>query len=78
MIATLFEKELQRNQEGLTEAITEAAEMINKSKRPVFIAGVELKRYRLSSSLKKLIEKVRIPPSLLLLLTSLCFPILNL
>jgi len=46
---------------ALQECITEAATMLNKSRRPVILAGVEVHRFGLQDSLIELVEKTRIP-----------------
>jgi len=56
-----MEMEFQRDNDGLQEAVAEAVEMINTAQHPIFIAGVELKRYRLQDSFKRLVEKSGIP-----------------
>ncbi|MEW6354929.1 MAG: thiamine pyrophosphate-binding protein [Planctomycetota bacterium] len=53
--------------ETLQEAIAEATRMINASKRPVIIAGVEVHRFGLQDSLVKLIQKTNIPVAATLL-----------
>lgn len=45
----------------LAEAIQEASSMINASKRPIIIAGVELHRFGLQRDLLQLVEKTGIP-----------------
>jgi len=45
----------------LAEAVAEAVEMINASKRPVIIAGVEVHRFGLQDSLLKLVKKINVP-----------------
>ncbi len=45
----------------LNEALREACQMINASKRPVIIAGIELHRFGLQEELLELIEKTRLP-----------------
>ncbi len=47
--------------EALREAITEAAATINRAKRPVIIAGVEIHRFGLQDAVIKLAEKHEIP-----------------
>jgi TPP-dependent 2-oxoacid decarboxylase len=53
--------------DALCEAIHEAAEMINRAKQPVIIAGIELHRFGLQEVLVRLIEKTNIPVAALLL-----------
>jgi TPP-dependent 2-oxoacid decarboxylase len=43
------------------EALSEAVEMINHSRQPVLVAGVELLRYGMQNTFKKLVEKTNIP-----------------
>lgn len=45
----------------LAEAIDETIEMINYSKKPVILAGVEIHRYGLQNKLLTLVEKFKIP-----------------
>jgi indolepyruvate decarboxylase len=46
---------------ALKEALHEAVDMINASKKPVIIAGVELHRFGLQDTLLRFLEKSRIP-----------------
>ncbi len=46
---------------ALQECITEATNMLNKSQRPVILAGVEVHRFGLQDALIELVEKTRIP-----------------
>jgi TPP-dependent 2-oxoacid decarboxylase len=43
------------------EALSEAVEMINHAKQPVLVAGVELLRYGMQNTFKRLVEKTNIP-----------------
>lgn len=43
------------------EALREAEEMINQAGQPVILAGVELLRYGMHESMRKLVEKTNIP-----------------
>ena len=45
----------------MQEALAEAIEMINSSKQPVVIAGVEIHRFGLQNKLLQLIAKTNIP-----------------
>jgi indolepyruvate decarboxylase len=54
-------KEFQSDPENLTEALSEATEWINESKRPVIWAGVEIARFGLGERLMKFIETTGIP-----------------
>lgn len=45
----------------LKAAVAEAVEMLNRSKRPVILAGVEVHRFGLQNELIQLAEKTRIP-----------------
>lgn len=45
----------------LRECIAEAATMIDRSRRPVILAGVEVHRFGLQDALIELVEKTRIP-----------------
>lgn len=47
----------------LREALNETIDMINSSKRPVILAGVEIQRFGLQNELLHLIEKLKIPVS---------------
>lgn len=51
------------NKNALAEALEEATEMVNASKRPVIIAGVEVHRFGLRRELLKLAEGSGIPMS---------------
>jgi len=57
------EGELQekRDIESMQEALSEAIEMINSSKQPVIIAGVEIHRFGLQDKLLQLVTKTNIP-----------------
>ncbi len=46
---------------ALHECIAEAATMLNRSRRPVILAGVEIHRFGLQDTLIKLVENTRIP-----------------
>lgn len=46
---------------ALQECIAEAAMMLNQSRRPVILAGVEIHRFGLQDALIELVEKTRIP-----------------
>ena len=46
---------------ALQECIAEAAAMLNQSRRPVILAGVEVHRFGLQDALVELVEKTRIP-----------------
>ena len=43
------------------EALSEAVEMINQSRQPVLVAGVELLRYGMHTAFRKLAEKINVP-----------------
>jgi TPP-dependent 2-oxoacid decarboxylase len=47
--------------DSLQEALSEATAMINSSKQPVIIAGVEIHRFRLQNKLLELADKANIP-----------------
>ncbi len=49
------------NTNALNEALHEAKEMINASKKPVIIAGIELHRFGLQEDLLRFIESICIP-----------------
>ncbi|MDO9543057.1 MAG: thiamine pyrophosphate-binding protein [Kiritimatiellia bacterium] len=45
----------------LSEAVKEAADMINSAKNPVIIAGVEILRFELAAETMKLVETIELP-----------------
>lgn len=49
------------DEETLSEAVREAADMINSAKNPVIIAGVEILRFQLAGETLKLVETVELP-----------------
>jgi len=49
------------DKKALKEALAEAVEMINKSRRPVVLADVEMHRFGLQNALVKLVENTNIP-----------------
>ena len=55
------------NPDALGEALHEAADMINRAKQPVIIAGIELHRFGLQDALLQLIEKTNMPVAAMLL-----------
>jgi indolepyruvate decarboxylase len=57
------EEEVQekRDIDSMQEALSEAIEMINSSKQPVIIAGVEIHRFGLQDKLLQLVTKTNIP-----------------
>ena len=52
---------LKSDEDALRELVAEAAEMINSSKKPVIIAGIEMHRFGLRKEVLKLAEKTKIP-----------------
>jgi len=52
---------------ALAECIAEAVEMLNASKRPVILAGVEVHRFGLQDALVELVERTQIPVAATLL-----------
>ncbi|MFL6329040.1 MAG: alpha-keto acid decarboxylase family protein [Nitrososphaeraceae archaeon] len=50
-----------RDIDSMQEALSEAIEMINSSKQPVIIAGVEIHRFGLQDKLLQLVTKTNIP-----------------
>lgn len=54
-------KEFSSDLENLKEALGEVVEWINKSKRPVILAGVEVARFGLGDALMKFAEQTNIP-----------------
>ena len=52
---------LTSNQESLTECVAEVAEMLNKAKNPVILAGVELLRFGLGKETLSLVETIEVP-----------------
>jgi indolepyruvate decarboxylase len=69
--ANAVSKPLERQDTGdpdpLREALHEAVEMINASRRPVILAGIELHRFGLQQALVELVEKTSIPVAATLL-----------
>jgi indolepyruvate decarboxylase len=57
----LSEKESATEIGSMEESLSEAAAMINSSKKPIIIAGVEIHRFRLQDKLLQLIDKTNIP-----------------
>lgn len=55
------EERYQTNIDSMKEALAEAATMINSSKRPVIIAGVEIHRFGIQDKLLQLTDKTNIP-----------------
>ena len=55
------------DKQALQEGLAEAVEMINRSRKPVIIAGVEMHRFGLGSEVVKLAEKAQIPMTATLL-----------
>src|ERR671933_254405 len=55
------DEEQKTDRDSLREALSEAMEMINNSKQPVIIAGVELHRFGLQHKLLQLTTKTNIP-----------------
>lgn len=49
------------NPDALAEAITETVNLINVSRQPVILAGIEIHRFELQETLLKLVEKTNIP-----------------
>ncbi len=54
-------KPRESSSKALFEAVAETVAMINASKRPVILAGVEIHRYNLQETLVELINKTQIP-----------------
>ncbi len=52
---------------ALDECVAEAAALLNASKRPVILAGVEVHRFGLQEALAELVERTRIPVAATLL-----------
>lgn len=52
---------LESDDDALQESIDEAAEMMNNSRKPVIIAGVEMHRFGLREEVLKLAEQTKIP-----------------
>lgn len=55
------------DQQALSEAVEEAVELLEKSQRPVILAGVELHRYGIADQLSSLLEQTGYPFSTTLL-----------
>ena len=58
---TKEEEEYETDMDSMQEAIAEAVAMINSSKRPVIIAGVEIQRFGLQDKLLQLAIRANIP-----------------
>jgi indolepyruvate decarboxylase len=58
---TKREEEYETDMDSMQEAIAEAVAMINSSKRPVIIAGVEIQRFGLQDKLLQLAIRANIP-----------------
>ena|ERR1051326_7996517 len=58
---TKEEEEYETDMDSMQEAIAEAVAMINSSKRPVIIAGVEIQRFALQDKLLQLAIRANIP-----------------
>ena len=58
---TTKEEEYETDMDSMQEAIAEAVAMINSSKRPVIIAGVEIQRFGLQDKLLQLAIRANIP-----------------
>lgn len=56
-----YKIETKSDQSILEECVAEAAELINKAKNPVVIAGVELLRFGLTNSVLDLVERIELP-----------------
>jgi len=52
---------IETDKQALEEALNEAVQLIQASKKPVIIADVELKRYHLEKEFLDLVDKTRIP-----------------
>jgi TPP-dependent 2-oxoacid decarboxylase len=61
--STIYSKtaKVEEDRDSLQEALGEATEMINNSKQPVIVAGVELHRFGLQDKLLQLTTKTNIP-----------------
>ena len=55
------EQEYRTDMHSMQEALSEATTMINSSKKPIIIAGVEIHRFGLQGVLLQLIDKTNIP-----------------
>jgi TPP-dependent 2-oxoacid decarboxylase len=58
---TKVEEEYETDMDSMQEALVEATAMMNSSKHPVIIAGVEIHRFGLQDKLLQLTEKTNIP-----------------
>jgi indolepyruvate decarboxylase len=58
---TKVEEEYETDMDSMQEALAEATAMINSSKQPVIIAGVEIHRFGLQDKLLQLTDKTNIP-----------------
>src|SRR5215467_8757386 len=59
--STPYSKIYETDTDSMQEAVAEATAMINSSKQPVIIAGVEIHRLELQNKLLKLADKTNIP-----------------
>ena len=55
------EEHKESNKQALEEAIAETASLLNKARKPVIIAGVEVHRFHLQEELKQLAEHFNLP-----------------
>jgi len=58
---TPYSKTYETDTDSMEEALAEATAMINSSKQPVIIAGVEIHRFELQDKLLQLADKTNIP-----------------
>jgi len=49
------------DKETLEEALNEAVSLIESAKKPIFVADVEIRRYKMNEDFKRLVEKTGIP-----------------
>jgi TPP-dependent 2-oxoacid decarboxylase len=58
---TKVEEEYETDMDSMQEALAEATAMINSSKQPVIVAGIEIHRFGLQDKLLQLTDKTNIP-----------------
>jgi TPP-dependent 2-oxoacid decarboxylase len=58
---TLYSKTYETDTDSMQEAVAEATAMINSSKQPVIIAGIEIHRFELQDKLLQLADRTNIP-----------------
>ena len=59
--STLYSNTYETDTDSMQEALAEATAIINSSKQPVIIAGIEIHRFALQDKLLQLADKTNIP-----------------